>query len=136
MIANKPIVEMLSADASGSPVLSGMKCETCGHIAFPQQSYGCEKCGEHSQIHGEKLACIGYLTSFATVHLHHAKNVAAPFVIGEVRLESGPTIRITMVENATDSLAIGAPVQGVFFKSTQAAIEETAELRFQVMEGK
>jgi uncharacterized OB-fold protein len=133
MATNKPSVEMLSVDASGSPLLSGMKCETCGHIAFPEQSYGCEKCGENEYIHGEKLACIGHLTSFATVHLHHAKNVTAPFIIGEVRLESGPTIRITMVESVPDSLSIGAPVNGIIFRSSQAATEEVAELRFQMM---
>ena len=25
--------------------LLGMKCARCGHVAFPRQSYGCEKCG-------------------------------------------------------------------------------------------
>ena len=58
------------------------------------------------------LATDGKLSSFATVHMHQAKNIAAPFVIGEVELDAGPTVRATMVEPNDESLDVGARVTG------------------------
>ena len=93
--------------------LLGMRCSACGHVAFPRQRYGCEKCGATgAALVDVDLATDGTLTSFATVHMHQAKNIAAPFVIGEVELDAGPTVRATMVEANDAALAVGVRVAG------------------------
>ena len=91
--------------------LFAQRCDACGHVAFPRQPYGCEKCGApaHRDI---ELDAAGTLTSFATVHLHQSKSIAAPFVIGEIALDGGPQIRITLDEPSDAGLAIGTRVRG------------------------
>lgn len=122
--------ELLTVDADGHPMLLGMICGTCGHVAFPEQPYGCEKCGETANIQPRKLPCRGMLSSFATVNLHRSERIATPFIIGEVKLESGPTIRITMLESSEENLVIGLNAHGVLFKVTDPAGGEHTELRF------
>jgi uncharacterized OB-fold protein len=94
--------------------LLAMRCARCGHVAFPRQPYGCEKCGA-TAAEDVELAAAGTLASFATVHLHQSKSIAAPFVIGEIALDGGPTIRITLVEPTDEGLRIGARMSGVLF---------------------
>jgi len=91
--------------------LFAQRCDACGHVAFPRQPYGCEKCGApaHRDI---ELDAAGTLTSFATVHLHQSKSIAAPFVIGEIALDGGPQIRITLVDPSDAGLAIGVRMRG------------------------
>ena len=101
--------------------LLGTRCSKCQHVAFPRQHYGCEKCGSLELVDVD-LPARGTLTSFATVHLHQSKSIAAPFVIGEIKLDAGPTIRLTLVEANDRDLRIGARMRGVFLQS--------AELRF------
>lgn len=115
---------------AGNPLLRGMKCGHCGHVAFPRQAYGCEKCGDVDHIHDQNLPCIGTLASFATVNLHRSDRIAAPFIIGEVKLRSGPTIRITMVETSDGDLAIGADVHGVLYRPGDPSAKMPTELRF------
>ena len=122
--------ELLTVDAAGRPLLLGMACRKCGHVAFPEQSYGCEKCGETEGIESRALPCSGVLSSFATVNLHRPERINPPFIIGEVRLDAGPTIRITMREASEENLAIGMSVHGVLFKFTDPKGEEYTELRF------
>jgi len=93
--------------------LLGMKCAGCGYVAFPRQSYGCEKCGATAaSLNNVELSSSGTLSSYATVHMHQAKNIAAPFVIGEIALDAGPTVRATMVESDDSAMRIGARVDG------------------------
>jgi uncharacterized OB-fold protein len=93
--------------------LLGMKCTRCGYVAFPRQAYGCEKCGAADDaLSNVELASNGTLASYATVHMHQAKTISAPFVIGEIALDAGPTLRATMVESDDASLQIGARVGG------------------------
>jgi uncharacterized OB-fold protein len=115
--------------ATGTGVaLLAMRCSSCGHVALPRQRYGCEKCG--SLATGEiELDAVGTLASFATVHLHQSKSIAAPFVIGEVALDGGPTIRITLVEPSDAGLRIGARMKGVLHPMTTDEGTKS-ELRF------
>jgi uncharacterized OB-fold protein len=111
--------------------LLGMRCTACGYVAFPRQRYGCEKCGAtDSALTEVELASLGDLVSFATVHMHQAKNIAAPFVIGEVELDAGPTLRVTMVEPNDQDLAIGVRVQGRLFPAPGDSPSAKWELRF------
>ncbi len=107
-----------------------MACAKCGHVAFPEQAYGCEKCGEIDGLESRELPCSGILSSFATVNLHRPERIVPPFIIGEVRLDSGPTLRITMTENSEENLVIGMNVHGVLFKFTDPKGEARTELRF------
>jgi uncharacterized protein len=104
----------LYRSAGGDSVeLLGMKCAICGYVAFPRQSYGCEKCGASgAALSHVELSSRGTLASYATVHMHQAKNIAAPFVIGEIALDAGPTVRATMVEPDDSAMQIGARVDG------------------------
>jgi hypothetical protein len=119
--------DLYRATADGA-VLLALRCRACGHVAFPRQPYGCEKCGSTGTEHVE-IDAAGTLASFATVHLHQSKSIAAPFVIGEIALDGGPTIRITLVEPSDAGLRIGARMKGVLH--AMPTDEGTkAELRF------
>jgi uncharacterized OB-fold protein len=114
--------------------LFAQRCDACGHVAFPRQPYGCEKCGaeERSEI---ELDAAGVLASFATVHLHQSKSIPAPFVIGEIELDGGPTIRITLAEANDSNLAIGARMKGLLVpapakEGSEAPLTPVSELRF------
>lgn len=122
----------LYRSAPGDSVeLLGMKCSSCGYVAFPRQRYGCEKCGATGDALKEvELGSTGTLASFATVHMHQAKSIAAPFVIGEISLDAGPTVRATMVEATDDAMRIGARVTGRLFPAPAAP--DTAANKFEL----
>jgi uncharacterized protein len=124
----------LYASRSGDTVhLLGMACRRCGHVAFPRQRYGCEKCGASgADLTDVELDAAGTLASYATVHMHQAKSIAAPFVIGEIKLHSGPTVRATMVEASDLAMHIGAPVVGRLFPAPSSgdSPDTRLELRF------
>src|SRR5690554_2627965 len=79
---------------AGSPAaLNGVKC-TCGHVAFPPQQYGCERCGRHgSDLQAVRLNGQGRLLASSTVHMHAAAYPVAPFTVVEVELEHGVVTR-------------------------------------------
>ena len=112
--------------------LLGLKCSKCGFVAFPGQRYGCEKCGATADpLRDVELIAIGTLASYAKVHMHQAKTIAAPFVIGEVTLDAGPTVRATMVETSDEAMHIGVRVAGRLFPApaTTDAPSDKLELR-------
>src|SRR3954454_8548514 len=86
------------------PVLNGTRCETCGSTYFPPLPIGCATCGSEALV-SVTLVAAGELYSFATVHLHRAKDIEAPFTVGEISLDDGPLIRGVMTTN--DGFAIG-----------------------------
>jgi uncharacterized OB-fold protein len=96
------------------PSLRGGRC-TCGAVFFPMQNYGCEFCGRHDDaVQPVALSGKGKLLSSATVHLHTAKSanpavrsLTAPFTVGVIRLEDGPTIRTLIVGARDKDLAPG-----------------------------
>ena len=129
----------LYRSAPGDSVeLLGMTCSRCGYVAFPRQGYGCEKCGASGDaLQDAVLSSAGTLASFATVHMHQAKTIAAPFVVGEIGLDAGPTVRATMVETTDDDLRIGARVTGRLFPAPTSsdAPAKKLELRFSLVPG-
>jgi uncharacterized OB-fold protein len=126
--------DLYAARAGGTVNLLGMVCRRCSHVAFPRQRNGCEKCGAtDADLSDEELVCRGTLVSNATVHMHQAKTIAAPFVIGEVKLDRGPTLRATMVEATDAALRIGARVVGTLFPAPASAdAPPRLELRFRL----
>lgn len=132
---------------STTPSLKGICCKSCGRVAFPPQSYGCERCGAS----GENLeACLlssrGRLISFARVNMHHGKDIKVPFTIGEIKLEDGPVIRVTLVEDNNTAFSLGQLVEGILVPVTKDGSEQadkvlsdadeehaiTVELRFRM----
>lgn len=89
------------------PALIGGRC-TCGHIFFPMQTYGCEKCGRH----GEHLQTIplsgrGRLHTFAQVHLHARPEPRTPFTVVSIALDDGPIIRALLDPPVDKNLRCG-----------------------------
>jgi len=124
--------DLYAARAGGTVNLLGMTCRRCGHVAFPRQHNGCERCGATDpDLSDEELVCRGTLVSYATVHMHQAKTIAAPFVIGEVKLDRGPTLRATMAEATDAALHIGARVVGTLVPAPSSGdTPPKLELRF------
>ena len=115
--------ELYTADGD-SVALLGVCCNRCGHVGFPRQAYGCEKCGAYGpDLTDVDIPTKGRLQSFATVHHHPSPSITPPFVIGEVRLDAGLVVRATMVETTDADLEVGAPVIGTLSGAP-------AELRF------
>ncbi|WP_051379842.1 Zn-ribbon domain-containing OB-fold protein [Bradyrhizobium murdochi] len=102
-----------TTSAPKHPSLKGGKCAHCGFVFFPLQAYGCEVCGQSGDcLQPFALAGSGTLIASAKVHAYtpDAKAVAAdvkpleaPFVIGTIKLDDGPTIRtlVTDVDETT-----------------------------------
>jgi len=128
--------DLYRGSGGDSVELLGIKCTRCGYVAFPRQTYGCEKCGaDGDALSNVELGSNGTLASYATVHMHQAKTITAPFVIGEIALDAGPTVRATMVEGDDESMQIGARVAGRLHPAPTAAEGGGApklELRFVV----
>jgi uncharacterized protein len=123
--------DLYASRDGGTVELLGMRCNACGYVAFPRQRYGCEKCGASgASLVDVTLPSTGALASYATVHMHQAKNISAPFVIGEVALDAGPMLRATMVEQSDAHLAIGARVEGRLHPAPGDTQPPRNELRF------
>ena len=65
------------------------------------QTYGCERCGRHSERLRLASSRPRARCSRATVvHLHADKNRPAPFTIVKVALDDGPVIRTLLAEDS------------------------------------
>ncbi|WP_425249081.1 Zn-ribbon domain-containing OB-fold protein [Bradyrhizobium brasilense] len=97
-----------TTSAPGYPSLKGARCAHCGFVFFPRQAYGCEVCGQAGdRLHPIALSGSGTLIASAEVHMHSngatsgrtdVKALVAPFTIGMIKLDDGPTIRTILVE--------------------------------------
>lgn len=123
---------LFSESADGRVTLQGVACEKCGHLAFPEQHYGCEKCGATGDdLVSRPLAAKGTLLAFATVNLHRGKDIDAPFVVGSIRLDDGPTVRCTLLETDESDLVHDGRVTGKVVQNTKLDPDNPrAELRF------
>ena len=88
-------------EASESGVqLTGWECHRCGQRGLPRQHFGCERCGAPRDEIGEsKFEARGTLRSFAVIRRHAKWPV--PFVMGEINLDSGPTIHAFLDDEIT-----------------------------------
>lgn len=120
---------------SGELSIFGQRCGACGKVSFPRQPYGCETCGSAGQtLVAEDLRPDGELVSFALIHRHFGKDILAPFVMAEVRLDSGPMLRCALDVRSDKGLKVGARVRGVLMMSDGPAAT-APELRFQPQAG-
>lgn len=116
-----------TADAPDRPALLGGVCAN-GHVCFPLQHYGCERCGS-VDLRPRALAGSGRLLASARVHLHAGKGREAPFTVGSIQLDDGPIVR-TLIDG-------DAPLQaGVRMATTLVAVVDAEgnaclDLRFE-----
>lgn len=119
----------LYKEGAHSPVLFASRCAACARVSFPRQSFGCEACGGQELTEVE-IAARGVLLSFALVRKHMGADIAAPFAIGEIRLEDGPVIRCTLADGLEEAtLRAGAIVAGVLTNNPKSSAD-VLELRF------
>jgi hypothetical protein len=109
------------------PALLGGAC-ACGHVFFPLQNYGCEKCGGVS-IEPTALAGAGRLLASARVHLYHGKGREAPFTVGAIKLDDGPIVR-TLIEIDEAGMHPGTRVVTMLAPVVDAEGVRRADLRF------
>ncbi len=124
---------LYSAESADPPPLNGGRCRACGYVFFPPQRYGCEACGA-SPEHLEPIALAGRgtLHSFATVHLHQAKGIEAPFTVGVILLDGGPAIRSVLTCRTDEGLRAGdRMVSTMVAQGRDEQGREVVELRFQ-----
>ncbi len=112
---------LYARDPAGNVVLLGGKC-ACGHVFFPFQTFGCERCGLVDPQPWE-LAGVGRLVASAMVHLHADVSRPAPFTVGTVALDDGPVVRTLLTEPVPTA---GSRVRAVLVPSGPAL-----DLRFQ-----
>ena len=110
--ALKPSLFTVPAEARALPELLGGRCR-CGHVFFPLQAYGCEKCGASGDaLQPAALPASGTLVASSRVLLHARKDREPPYVVVSVRLDDGPVVRTLLDEDTTDLIAIGSPMRG------------------------
>jgi uncharacterized OB-fold protein len=114
---------------SAEPVLQGGRCR-CGHVFFPMQTYGCERCGSHGDaLTPQALSTLGTLLASAVVHLHADKNRPAPFTIVKVALDDGPVVR-TLLADDSGAIALGQRMTAKLTPIQQGDGETVFDLRF------
>jgi uncharacterized OB-fold protein len=116
-----------TAARPGVPALLGGVC-ACGHVFFPLQAYGCERCGG-TDLKPRALTGAGRLLASARVHLHAGKGREAPFTVGSIGLEDGPIIR-TLIEDSETALRPGAAMAAVLAPAADPEGAVRLDLRF------
>lgn len=94
--------------------LSGGRCG-CGHVFYPWQSFGCERCGAAGEaLSPFLLSGRGHLLSSARVRRHQGDKRPVPFTVVTVKLEEGPIVRTLLSEGCdVKTLSVGTELQAV-----------------------
>lgn len=119
--------ECYDLDESSRPVLTAVRCG-CGHIAFPFQTFGCERCGAFAGFEKVGLPALGTIAACAVVPMRSADGPGTPFAVAAVRLSSGLVIRALLAELDAQP---GDTVEGVMVGVSAERPEPTVDLRFQ-----
>lgn len=123
--------DLYRADGTASdpnhPALIGGAC-ACGHVFFPLQHHGCEKCGR-TDVSPKALSGTGHLIASARVHLHQGKGREAPFTIASVQLDDGPVVRTLLVDTSQPA-ATGMRVVTTLVPINDSSGAQKLDLRF------
>ena len=112
--------------ASAAPQLRAKRC-TCGHVFFPPQPYGCERCGLPACAQSEvALDARGVLTALAAVRVHTKRPV--PYWVGRIALDGGPVIDAVLT--GAEQLAVGERVSGRLVPVADASGVEALDCLF------
>jgi len=80
---------------------------------FPPHRFGCEACGESPDaLSIVKHPAAGTLKAFTVVHGQSRPDGKVPLVLGQVLLDSGPSIAAILDVEDQESLAAGQKVYG------------------------
>jgi len=115
-VARKQTLFTVPESPEVPPALLCGRCE-CGHVFFPAQRRGCERCGAHgNRIQIVETAARGVLRAFVTVHHPKPKPGDRPRVVGTVMLDAGPVFEV-ILDAHEDELAVGQRVRGLLVES-------------------
>jgi uncharacterized OB-fold protein len=117
-----------TASVPTRPALLGGICDN-GHVCFPLQHYGCERCGA-ADLRPRPLSGVGRLLASARVHLHHGKGREAPFTVGAIQLDDGPIVR-TLILAEEAPLAVGARMATILVPAADTEGRPCLDLRFE-----
>jgi len=117
-----------TSPAPNRPALLGGVCDK-GHVCFPLQHYGCERCGS-VDLRLRPLAGVGRLLASARVHLHAGKSREAPFTVGAIQLDDGPIVR-TLIVGDDARLAAGMRMATTLVTVADAEGRPCLDLRFE-----
>lgn len=112
------------------PALLGGRCG-CGHVFFPWQRHGCERCGATDGLTPESLSGAGTLLARTEVHLHAGTTPAAPFWVGTIGLDDGPVIRSLLSFSAGQPPPAGARMHACLVDVVVPARDNMAALAAQ-----
>ena len=95
-----------------APSLTGSRCRACGRVAFPAITIGCDQCGAEEST---GIRCSGSSERSIPLPLVflHQGDLDPPFTIGEVQLDAGPLIRVTMASVEPEP-SIGETVHAIW----------------------
>lgn len=117
---------------TGLPALRGGRC-ACGHVFFPMQSYGCERCGRAGEaLVPALLAGRGRLVAASRVQMHARKDRQVPFTVVSVQLDDGPVVRTLLREDSAEPLTVGQPMFAALAEVAQPDGSTRLDLRFSV----
>jgi uncharacterized OB-fold protein len=74
------------------PALLGGRCQDCGYVFFPMQTYGCEACGSQN-LEAKALSGRGRLIASAEVFISGNKAFPAPYTVGSIVTDDGAVVR-------------------------------------------
>ena len=98
------------------PAILCGRCE-CGHVFFPAQRLGCDRCGAHgARIEIVEVAARGVLRAMAAAHRTKRPEGALPLVVGTVMLDAGPAFEVALYARE-EALAVGQRVHGLLVES-------------------
>jgi uncharacterized OB-fold protein len=117
-------------DTDAGPVLLGGRC-SCGHVFFPMQTFGCERCGKtRDALQPHVLKGRGTLITASVVHMHADKRRSTPFAVGTVALDEGPVIRTLLSDVELAQKALQKTVEAEWVQVTLEDGSPTLDLRF------
>jgi uncharacterized OB-fold protein len=85
-----PVVDYLSLDGAGGPVLRANACTACGALFFDRRN-ACARCGAREFEH-RPLGTTGTVRAF-TIVKRAAPNVPVPYVSAVVALDGGGVVK-------------------------------------------
>lgn len=107
------------ASPGDPPALLCGEC-SCGHVFFPPHRFGCEACGAGPDaVSVVEYPARGTLKAFTAVHGQSRPDGKSPLVLGQVLLDSGPSIAAILDVQDQESLVAGEKVYGTLVPAVE-----------------
>ena len=110
---------------SGTARLRVRRC-SCGHVQFPPQTFGCERCGAPADAaNAATVPARGVLMGVATVFAH--TKLPTPYAVGRVLFDDGFALDVRL---ETAEINVGQRVAGRLVSSRDERAGELLDLVF------